>query len=118
MLYKIFAHLKKYYNTKMVFDPSILDINKNDFEKQDWSYSEFSSIIKTKDKVHPRAPVPRGMGFTIIGKVDVDYTADTITHRSRIDYIVYLNSAPIDWFLKKQTSIETSLFGLEFIAKK
>ena len=35
VLYRIFAHLKKYYNTKIVFDLSILDINKNDFKKQD-----------------------------------------------------------------------------------
>jgi hypothetical protein len=118
MLYRIFAHLKKYHNTEMVFDPSVPDINKNDFEKRDWSCSEFSSIIKSKREVHPRAPVPRGMGFTIIGKVDADHAADTITRRSRTGFIVYLNSAPIYWFSKKQTSVETSSFGSEFIAMK
>ena len=95
MLYRIFAHLKKYYNTKIVFDLSVLDIIKNDFEKRDRSCSKFSSIIKTKRKVHLRALVLRGIGFTITGKVDTDYPADTITCYSRIGYIVYLNSAPI-----------------------
>ena len=101
VLYRIFAHLKKYYNTEMVFDLSMPDINENNFEKRDWSCSEFSSIIKTKHKVHPRALVPRGMGFIITGKIYADYAANTITCRSRIGYIVYLNSVPIYWFSKK-----------------
>ena len=32
--------------------------------------------------------------------------------------MIFLNSAPIYWFPKKQTSVETSTFGLEFIAMK
>ena len=32
--------------------------------------------------------------------------------------MVFLNSAPIHWFSKKQTSVETSSFGSEFIAMK
>ena len=33
-------------------------------------------------------------------------------------FIVCLNRAPIYWFSKKQTSIETSTFGSEFTAMK
>ena len=39
-----------------------------------------------------------------------------MTRRSRSGFIVFLNSAPIYWTSKKQTSIETSSFGSEFIA--
>ena len=118
MLYRIFAHLKKYHNTEMVFDPSKPIINKNDFERKDWSCSEFSSEIKKERELHPRTPTPRGMGFTIVGKVDADHGGDTVTRRSRTGFIVCLNSAPIYWYSKKQNCVETSTFGSEFIAMK
>ena len=38
--------------------------------------------------------------------------------RSRTVLIIFLNSAPIYWFSKCQTSVETSSFGSEFITMK
>ena len=50
--------------------------------------------------------------------VDADRAADTTTRRSRTGFLVYLNSSPIYWMSKKQTSIESSSFGSEFTAMK
>ena len=63
-------------------------------------------------------PESRGIGFVMRAKVDADHAGDTITRRSRTGFIIYLNSAPVYWMSKKQTSIETSLFGSKFIAMK
>ena len=51
-------------------------------------------------------------------KVDADHATDTVTCRSRSGFIVYINSAPVYWFLKKQTAVESSSFGSEFCAMK
>ena len=40
----IFAHLKKYHNTKMVYDPSDPVIDSARFERKDWTSSEFGHI--------------------------------------------------------------------------
>jgi hypothetical protein len=50
--------------------------------------------------------------------VDADHAGDTVSRRSRTGFVVFLNGAPIYWMSKKQTSIETSTFGSEFVAKK
>ena len=50
--------------------------------------------------------------------VDSDHAGDNVTRRSRTGFLVFLQSAPIYWMSKKQTSIETSSFGSEFIAMK
>ena len=50
--------------------------------------------------------------------IDADHAGDVVTRRSRSGFIVYLNSAPIYWLNKKQTSVETSSFGSEFMAMK
>ena len=35
-LFHMFAYLKKYHNAEMVFDPTLPDIDENQFEEQDW----------------------------------------------------------------------------------
>ena len=50
--------------------------------------------------------------------VDSDHAGEKLTRRSRTGFLVYLNSAPIYWLSKKQTAVETSSFGSEFIAMK
>ena len=51
-------------------------------------------------------------------KVNADHASDTITRCSRMGFLVYLNSALIYWWSKKQNSVESSSFGSEFIAMK
>ena len=87
------------------------------FERRDWTSSEFGHIDGIEE-LPPNAPEPRGFGFTIRAKVDADHATDTVTRRSRTGFIVYLNSAPIYWMSKKQSSIESSSFGSEFTAMK
>ena len=50
--------------------------------------------------------------------VDADHASDQKIQRSRSGFIIYLNSAPIVWVSKKQATIETSVFGSEFVAMK
>lgn len=81
VLYRILAHLKKCNNAEMVFYPSKPSINNNDFERKDWSCSEFSSSSKKDRELRLRTPTPRGAGFTIVGKVDVDHAGGTVTRK-------------------------------------
>ena len=51
-------------------------------------------------------------------KVNADHALDTITRHSRMEFLVYLNCAPIYWWSKKQNSMESSSFVSAFIAMK
>ena len=116
-LFHMFAYLKKYHNAEMVFDPTLPDIDENQFEEQDWTSSEFGHL-QGKEVMPPKMPEPRGTGFVMQAKVDADHASDTVTRRSRTGFFVYLNCAPIYWWSKKQTSVESSSFGSEFVAMK
>ena len=74
--------------------------------------------MEGKEDLPPNMPEPRGLGFTIVAKVDADHASDTVTRRSRTGILVYLNCSLIHWWSKKQASIESSSFGMEFIAMK
>ena len=115
-VYHMFGYLKKYHNSEMVFDPSDPIIDLESFERKDWTASEFG--LSLSEEMPSNMPESRGFGFVMRAYVDADHACDTITRRSRTGFLVYLNMAPIYWLSKKQTSIETSSFGSEFIAMK
>lgn len=114
-LLHIFAYLKKNHNSEIVFDPSEPDLDMSKFERKDWEATEFGEV---EESLPCGMPQPRGFGFTMRAFIDADHAGDVVTRRSRSGFIVYLNSAPIYWLSKKQTSVETSSFGSEFMAMK
>ena len=113
----MFAYLKKHHNAEMVFDPSYPEIDTAAFQRKDWSTSEFGHV-EGKEVLPKKRPRERGSGFIMRAKVDADHATDTVTRRSRSGFIVYINSAPVYWFSKKQTAVESSSFGSEFCAMK
>jgi hypothetical protein len=103
----------------MVFDPSQVDFDRSQFPDKDWSTSIYSQDqADLKETLPADMPKPRGVGFTMRTYVDSDHAGDKVTRRSRSGFLVFLNSAPIYWTSKKQTSCETSTFGSEFVAMK
>ena len=114
-LYHIFAYLKIKHNAEMVFDPSEPNIDMTQFVKEDWTHTVYGN---TTEEISADAPKSRGFGFIIRAFVDADHAGNFVTRRSRTGYIIFLNNAPIYWFSKRQSGIETSTFGSEFIAMK
>ena len=116
-LYHIFAYLKAHANAEMVFDPTPIMPDKSLFEREDWSYSPYG-YESLKEELPSDMPASHGQSMTMRVFVDADHAGDLVTRRSRTGFIVFLNSAPIYWTSKKQTSCETSTFGSEFVAMK
>lgn len=113
----IFAYLKKYHNAELVYDPSDPGIDEGEFEEKDWASTEFGHL-RGSEEIPPKAPTPRGRGFVMWAKVDADHASDTVTRRSRTGFLVWINSSLVYFWSKKQTSVETSSFGAEFVAMK
>ena len=115
----IFGYLKKHMNSEMVFDPSEPEIDMNEFKREDWGYSIYSSPgEELKEELPPKMPKPLGKAFKVRGYVDADHAGELLTRRSRTGFIIFLNKSPIYWHSKKNQSIETSTFGSEFMAMK
>ena len=71
-----------------------------------------------QEAIPPYAPVPRGKEVDIRLFVDSDHAGDRATRRSRTGFLVYLDSALVAWYSKKQPMVESSVFGAEFVALK
>ena len=50
--------------------------------------------------------------------VDSSHGEDVTTGRSTTGLIIFLGSTPITWSSKRQTSVQTSTFGAEFVSLK
>jgi hypothetical protein len=69
-----------------------------------------------KEMITPYAPVARGKEVDLRLFVDSNHAGEQLTRRSRTGYVIYLNMAPIVWFSKRQPTVESSVFGAEFVA--
>jgi hypothetical protein len=110
----IFSYLRAHENSKIVFDPLPKCWDDNQFQVFDWS--EFYK--DAKESIPTNAPPPRGHLVQVNTFVDADHAGNRITRRSHTGVLIYANSAPIIWYLKAQTTVETSTFGSEYIALK
>ena len=112
--FHIFEHLKAHPKRKLGFDPEHPAINKNRFQQCDWTdfYRDAGEAIPGN------MPVARGKFMSTHFFVDVNHAGETETRRSQTGMLLFCNSAPIIWFIKRQNSVEASTFGSEFNAMK
>ena len=114
-LFQMFSFLKAKHNGVMVFDSSEPSIDRNLFIKEDWSAVAYGECV---EELPGNTPEPRGPEMIMRAFVDSDHAGDTATRRFRTGFMIFLNNSPICWFSKRQTSVETSSFGSEFVAMK
>ena len=113
-IFHMFAYLKIKHNSRMVFDPSYPTIDMTSFKECDWKH-----FYKGAEEAIPdNAPEPRGKDVDVRCFVDADHAGDTVSRRSRTGFFIFINMAPVIFHSKKQTTIETSVFGSEFVAMK
>jgi hypothetical protein len=84
------------------------------FIKTDWK-SMYGGV---REMIPSDAPIPRGKEVVLRLFVDYGHAGEQFTRRSRNGFVIYLNMAPIVWFSKRQQSVESSVFGAEFVSMK
>jgi hypothetical protein len=84
------------------------------FIKTDWK----SMCGDVKELLPSDAPTPRGKEFNLRLFVYSENYGEKFTRHSSTGFIIYLIMAPLVWFSKHQPTVESSLFGVEFIAMK
>jgi hypothetical protein len=110
----VMAYLKQKYNSRLVLDPTYPFINEDTFQHCDWQ--EF--YHGAEEPIPGNMPKPRGKGIDLRLFVDSDHAGDKRNRRSRTGFLIYLNTALIQWYSKAQSTCETSVFGAEFLAMK
>jgi hypothetical protein len=71
-----------------------------------------------KEAIPPNDLITRGKAIDLRLFVDSDHAGEHFTRLLRTGFVIYLNMAPIVWFSKRQPTVESSVFGAEFVAMK
>ena len=79
----------------------------------DWAISVYGNIHELLPK---NAPEPLGKYVTLSHYVDANLFHDLLTGRSVTGILHFANKTPIDWYSKKQATVETATYGSEFVA--
>eukprot|EP00978_Attheya_sp_CCMP212_P033817 scaffold138503_cov34-Attheya_sp.AAC.7 len=100
----------------MVFDPSYPEIDMQPFKECERKtfYGDMHEAIPTN------MPLARGKEVDVCLFVDSDHAGDKLTQQSRTGFFIYLNMLPVAvaWQSKIQATVESSVFGAEFVVMK
>ena len=83
--------------------------------KHDWLHTVYGEVKEQTDKDAPR---PLGKSVITTTYVDANLLHDLITGRSVTGVLHFVNQCLIDWFSRKQATVETSTYGSEFVAAR
>jgi hypothetical protein len=84
-------------------------------QEYDWMRTVYGHVeeLKASD-----APPPLGKRVIITTYVDANLYHDLITGRALTGIFHMLNGTPIDWYSKRQATVETATYGSEFVAAR
>ena len=99
---------------RLMFDSSKPFTDEKWFKEYDW----FDFYRHAKESIPPNMPEARGLDVSISAFVDANLAGNLKDRRSQSGVLIFVNKAPIQWFSKRQASVETSTFGSEFCAMK
>jgi hypothetical protein len=86
---------------------------------QDLGYGWSSSVHGDVKEIIPTDILePKGKYVTLSHYFDANLYHDMVTGRSITAILHFLNQTPMDWYSKKQATVETATFGSEFIAAR
>jgi hypothetical protein len=110
----VMGYLRLQHNSPVIFDPTYPDIDQTAFPSFDWM--EFYGNVE--EAIPPDMPPPLGKDIDLHVMVDSDHAGEKRTQHSRTGFFIFCNLASIIWLSKQQATIETSVFGSEFVAMK
>ena len=101
----------KYYSTRTK-EPDYIYLPKM---KHDWSYTVYGNILEL---IPHDCPKPLGKSVTTTTTLDANLLHCMATCASLTACLHFCNLTPMDWYSKKQATVETATYGSEFVAAK
>jgi hypothetical protein len=114
-LKRMYGYLRKFASAAIrvkVLEPDFNELPEQEF---DWCQSVYG---KVEELLPTDAPKPLGNAVTTVTYTDANLYHDMLTGRSVTGILHLCNQTPVDWFSKRQATVETATFGSEFTAAR
>jgi hypothetical protein len=112
---QIYGYLRKMKEARI----QVLTNEPDYSDYQDLEYAWSSSVYGDVKEIIPMdIPESKGKYVTLSHYFDANLYHDMVTGRSVTAILHFLNQTLMDWYSKKQATVETATFGSEFIAAR
>jgi hypothetical protein len=112
---RIYGYLQKMKEARIRVLTNEPDYSDYQDPEYDWSSSVHGDV---KEIIPADIPEPRGKYVTLSHYFDANLYHNMVTGRSITAILHFLNQTLMDWYSKKQATVETATFGSEFIAAR
>jgi hypothetical protein len=112
---RVFGYIEKFKSATIRVRPDVPDLSALPTPPSDWSNTIYDNA---KEQVPDDAPTPAGKPVVTISYVDANLMHDMLTGKSVTGVLHFVNKTPIEWYSKKQSTVETATYGSEFVAAK
>src|SRR5687767_12355435 len=87
----------------------------NDNTKYDWERTIYG---KVSEIIPEGCPIPLGKTVTLSTYTDTNLMHNVLEGRLVTGVLHLINQTPIEWYTKKQPTVETATYGVEFMAAR
>ena len=114
-LKRICGYLSKFKHACIRVRTEVPDYSDLPVQSNDWLRSVYGRVREQRPS---DAPPPKGKLVRTTTYKDANLYHDLATGRAVTGILHFLNGTPIDWYTKKQPTVETATYGSEFAAAK
>ena len=112
---RIYGYLYKMRDAEIPIRTQEPDFSEVPDEEYDWCKAVYGDVHEVIPK---DIPEPLGRFVTMVHYVDANLYHCMLTGRSVMGILHFVNQMPIDWYSKKQATVETATYGSEFVAAR
>jgi hypothetical protein len=114
-LQRVCGYLRKYPDAAIRFWTGIPDYSHLEHVKYNWAYSVYGD---SDEELPPDMPAPRGGLVRTTTFEGANLMHDLTTGRSCTEILHLVNQSPVEWFSKRQKTVESATYGSKFVAAK
>ena len=112
---RMYGYLSKMKDAMIRIRTEEPDLSELPIQSFDWEKSVYGNVTEIIPK---DLPTPLGKYVTLTHYFDANLYHDMMTGRSVTGILHFMNKTPIEWYSKKQPTVETATYGSEFIAAR
>lgn len=112
---RIYGYISKFKHAAIRYLTGIPDFKDIKFEEHDWSRTVYAGAT---EEYPSNSPPARGKPVLQYSYVDANLYHDMLSGKAVTAILHFVNQTPIDWYSKKQATVETATFGSENTAAR
>ena len=114
-LKRVYGYLKKFKQGAIRFRTNLPDLSGLESKRHDWT----NGVYNLEEQECPDdMPEPLGLPVITITYVDANLMHCNLTGRASTGILHLVNGTPVDWYSKRQSTVQSATYGSEFVAAR